>query len=162
MTVESIDESGLGKFWRVKNWRMPLCSFIIVILIIMFTARARRFNSYSYVSTAIRREKILCTCICTYIVANWHRQKSATPFLSTSRTCASMHGEGHVHVISHRSKLSVSLPRVPVWWYTYSQLRGYHYIAIISSLTIDSVRAPLTDAQGLIACSISARAYCKR
>ena len=50
---------------------------------------------------------------------------------------------------------SVSLPRVPVWWYIHSQLfLGYHY-----SLTIDSVRAPLTEAQGLIACSISARAY---
>ena len=40
----------------------------------------------------------------------------------------SIYGEGHMIE-------SVSLPRVPVWWYIHSQLfRGYHY-----SLTIDSV-----------------------
>ena len=36
----------------------------------------------------------------------------------------------------------------------FTVIQGYHY-----SVTIDSVCAPLTDAQDLMACSISTRAY---
>ena len=64
-----------------------------------------------------------------------------------------MHGAGHV--ISHRSKCFFSKCASMVV-HSFTVIRGFLYNY---SLTIDSVCAPLTAAQGLITCSISARAY---
>ena len=57
------------------------CVHLIVILIVMLTAHARRFISYVYVQ--LRSEKILipvCTCIYMCIVKNINLAL-ATPFL---------------------------------------------------------------------------------
>ena len=59
------------------------------------------------------------------------------------------HLEGHV-IINHSKCFSSKCASMMVRSFTVIQ--GYHY-----SLTIDSVRVPLTDVQGLIAYSISAR-----
>ena len=66
------------------------------------------------------------------------------------------HGEGYV--ISHSSKcFSSTCASMMVHLFTVISR-----LSLVSSLIIDSVRAPFTDAQEITACSISDNAYYKR
>ena len=69
LTVENIDESGLEKIWRVKVWRMPMCSFVVIvtIMLIVHAALLLHIAIYSYV---VRKSYYVpvCTCISTCIV----------------------------------------------------------------------------------------------
>ena len=48
LTVENIDESGLGKFWQAKNWWMPMCSFYHYWSWLSSLLRVHRFISYQH------------------------------------------------------------------------------------------------------------------
>ena len=121
---------------------MPMCSFIVILITCLLLVHAALIvmgiYNYNYV--------VLCTCICMYIVANWHKHKSATPFWVAAGYVQAWR---RPHDITSQQVFSSKRACMVVHSFT-----GYHY-----SLTIDSVCASLTEAQGLIACSIIARAY---
>ena len=141
-----------GKYWRIRVGKIltskkSMNANVFIKLSFwssyLLLAHATLIVSHTYLQLYVARKSYAHAFAHMYIVANWHKHKSATPFWVAA-------GYVRVYMVKatwYHTTASVSLSHVPVWWYIHSQLfRGYHY-----SLTIDSVRAPLTDVQGLIA-----------
>ena len=80
-----------GKFWQIRVGKILMIKKLMnakVSLIITLTAHTDLLviRIYSYVASWFLIP--VCTCICTRINCNWHKHKSATPFLGSHRSMA--------------------------------------------------------------------------
>ena len=125
--VKNLDS---GKFWRIRVWKVltnqgwkNLTSNLNIDECLDHHVYVKA--ALLFIATYLQLHSEKCTCIYTYIVASWHKHKSATPFLGSCRIWASMVKATWYHITA-----SVSLPHVPVWWYIHSQL--FEVITIVS------------------------------